>query len=60
MTERRVAIKIGPAVERDQRPRLFRGRRLAEEKDDLGAASRAQLDRRLQGRARVEAGANLA
>ena len=53
-------IKVRRAVARDQRPRLFRGRRLTEEKDDLGTASGTQLHRRLQGTARVETGADLA
>ena len=53
-------IKIGAAVKRDQRSRFFHGRRLAEEKDDLGTAPRTQLHRRLQGGAWVEAGADFA
>ena len=35
------SIKVSRAVARDQRPRLFRGRRLAEAKDDLGTACAA-------------------
>jgi hypothetical protein len=52
-------IKISPAVERDQRSRVFHSRGLAEEKDDLGTAPRTQLHYRLQGTAWVEAGADL-
>src|SRR3990172_6541557 len=52
-------IKVSPAVERDQCSRFFRGRSRAEEKDDLGTAPRTQLHHRLQGTARVEAGADL-
>ena len=53
-------VKVGPAVKRDQCSRFFRGRRLAEDKDDLGAATGTQLNPRLQGGARIEAGADFA
>src|SRR3990172_12720091 len=51
-------IEGSPAVARDQSPRLLRGRRLAEEKDNLSTTARAQFHRRLQGSAWVEAGAD--
>ena len=52
-------IEVSPPVARNQNPLLFRGRRLTEEKDNLSTAARTQLNRGLQGSARIEAGADL-
>ena len=51
-------IEVGRPVPRDQSPRFFPGRRLAEEEHDLGPSAGGQLDQRLEGTARVEAGAD--
>ena len=51
-------IEIGGPVASDQGLRIGRGRRLAEEEDELHRLPRLELDRRLQGAAGVEAGAH--
>jgi hypothetical protein len=53
-------FNVSRAVARNQRPRLLRGRRLTKEKDNLSTTARTQLNRRLQGSARVKASADLA
>ena len=51
-------VEVGGAVARDQRLRLGSRRRLAEQEDDLGRAVRLELERRLQGAAGIETGAD--
>ena len=49
--------EVGDPVARDQRARLGLVGRLTQEEDDLVHAAGRQVDRGLQGRARIEAGA---